>query len=170
MGFNFRVSGPGATGDESHPTLAYNSDAAEYLVSWVPLGGYVKMASREEQEAMAALEGGELEEVFPPEKLFESKPLWARILTISAGVIMNVLFAWAVYAGLAFVYGRVEDPTTTVYRVEAEGLPEAAAALAELPPRSRIVRINGEEVASWGETRNRRRRAWLEMTPGIRSR
>jgi regulator of sigma E protease len=151
--------------------LRFRRGETEYLVSWFPLGGYVKMASREEQEAMAALEGGELEEVFPPEKLFESKPLWGRILTISAGVIMNVLFAWAVYSSLTLIYGRVEDPTTTVYRVKTEGLPEAAAALAELPSRSRIVRINGEEVGSWGDvwdgiTDPRSERLAIELADG----
>lgn len=129
--------------------IRFQRGETEYLVSWIPLGGYVKMASREEQEAMAALEGGKLEESFPPEKLFESKPLWARILTISAGVIMNVLFAWVVYFGLTLVYGRVEDPTTTLSRVAAEGLPEAAAPLAELPEGIRILRVNGSEVTTW---------------------
>ncbi len=131
--------------------LRFRRGETEYMVSWVPLGGYVKMASREEQEMMAALEGGELEETFPPEQLFESKPLWARILVISAGVIMNVLFAWGVYSGLAMLYGRYEDPTTTLERVAAEGLPEAAAALAAVPSGTEILRVNGEPVDSWGE-------------------
>ena len=30
----------------------------EYSVSWLPLGGYVKMASREEDSASSTLEGG----------------------------------------------------------------------------------------------------------------
>lgn len=129
--------------------LRFRRGETEYLVSWIPLGGYVKMASHEEQEAMEALEGGAVEQQFPPEKLFESKPLWARILVISAGVIMNALFAWVAYSALLGIYGRTEDPTTRIAAVRAEGLPPAASALAELPFGAEIERINGQPVASW---------------------
>jgi regulator of sigma E protease len=63
--------------------LRFQRGETEYIIAWFPLGGYVKMASREEQEAMAAMEGGTIGEEypeFPEEKLFESKPLWARIV------------------------------------------------------------------------------------------
>ncbi|MEE8573594.1 MAG: site-2 protease family protein, partial [Gemmatimonadota bacterium] len=53
--------------------LRFQRGETEYVIAWFPLGGYVKMASREEQEAMAALEGGTVGEEypdFPPEKLF----------------------------------------------------------------------------------------------------
>ncbi|MEE8522347.1 MAG: RIP metalloprotease RseP [Thermoanaerobaculia bacterium] len=131
--------------------LRFRRGETEYRISWLPLGGYVKMASREEQEMMAGLEGGALAETYPPDKLFENKPLWARILTISAGVIMNVIFAWAVYAGLALAYGETEDPTTALAGVVAEVLPAEAAALGALPSGTEIVRVNGVEVDSWGD-------------------
>jgi len=120
----------------------------EYVVAWLPLGGYVKMASREEQEAMAGVEGGATEPEYPPDQLFESKPLLARMLVISAGVIMNVLFAWAAYAGLAGVLGRAEDPTTRV-AVDETLLPERARALAAVPRGAQIVRVNGDTARSW---------------------
>lgn len=129
--------------------IRWRRGETEYQVAWIPLGGYVKMASKEEQEAMAALEGGETGDEFPPEKLFENKPLWARILTISAGVIMNALFAWVVYTGLVGFYGQAVDPTTTIDTIVAERLPEEAGALGDVPFGSRIERINGEEIESW---------------------
>ncbi|MCP4663200.1 MAG: RIP metalloprotease RseP [bacterium] len=129
--------------------FSFRREETEYVISWIPFGGYVKMASKEEQDAVEALEGGSLREEFPPEKLFETKPLAARILVISAGVIMNVVFAWVVYTGLAAVVGREEDPTTTIARVDATILPEAAAALAQVPFGTEILRVNGETVASW---------------------
>lgn len=131
--------------------LRFRRGETEYLLSWLPLGGYVKMASREEQEMMAGLEGGELTEAYPPEKLFENKPLWARILTISAGVIMNVLFAWVVHFGLVLAYGETEDPTTALAQVVAEALPAEAAALGALPPGTDVARVNGVAVDSWGD-------------------
>lgn len=121
----------------------------EYLISWFPVGGYVKMASREEQEAMAALEGGSTGPESPSHRLFENKPLGARMLVVSAGVAMNALLAWGVYAGLAGAYGSSEDPTTAIARVDAGQLPAAALPLARIPAGTQVVRINGDTVRSW---------------------
>ncbi len=131
--------------------LSFRRAETEYVISWIPFGGYVKMASLEEQQAMAALEGGELEEEFPPEQLFESKSLPARILVLSAGVIMNALFAWATYSGLLMAHGRAVELTTTVSRVDAAILPEAAGALAEVPFGTRVEKINGRAMTSWND-------------------
>ena len=129
--------------------IKFTRGETEYRVSWIPLGGYVKMASHEEQEAIGALEGGDAEEQFPPEKLFENKSLGARIMVISAGVIMNVVFAFIVYLCVSFVYGRAEDPITRIAGVTEESLPVEASALLELPYGSQIIRINGDTVASY---------------------
>ena len=131
--------------------LRFRRGETEYLISWIPFGGYVKMASLEEQEAMGALEGGELEKEYPPEQLFESKPLAARILVISAGVIMNALFAWAAYSGLLATHGRSEDLTVSIDRVDAEKLPEGAEALLQLPFGARVTQVNGASVESWND-------------------
>ncbi len=131
--------------------IKFRHGETEYQISWFPLGGYVKMASKEEQEAMESLEGGALDENYPPEKLFESKSLPARILVISAGVIMNALFAWAVYSGIAAVYGRVLDPNTTIARVDSARLPAEAAALATIPFGTQVIRVNGDTAAYWDD-------------------
>jgi regulator of sigma E protease len=134
--------------------LSFRRGETEYVISWIPFGGYVKMASKEEQEeAMGALEGGTGVTPFPPQKLFENKPLWARIMVISAGVTMNFVFAWAVYFGLATTYGRIEDPTTTIARIDSTELPEAAAALRGLE-NLEFLRINGDTITSWNDVRN----------------
>ena len=130
--------------------LSFRRGETEYVISWVPFGGYVKMATGEESD-MDALEGGQDEEVFPPEKLFENKPLWARILVISAGVIMNMIFAYVVHVGLLAIYGRSEDPTTEIASVVASSLPASAQELSAVPYGTEIVRINGDTIASWGD-------------------
>ena len=133
--------------------LSFRRGETEYVISWIPFGGYVKMASKEEQEeAMGTMEGGAGPTPFPPQKLFENKPLWARIMVISAGVIMNFAFAWAVYFGLATTFGRIEDPTTTVARIDSTELPGAAAALRGLE-NLEILRINGHTITSWNDVR-----------------
>ncbi|MEM7351125.1 MAG: RIP metalloprotease RseP [Acidobacteriota bacterium] len=123
--------------------LRFVRGETEYLVSWIPLGGYVKMASKEEQEAMAALEGGELEKEYPPERLFESQSLPARILVISAGVIMNVLFAWATYTGLLATMGQQET------RVVGEVAADRPAAAAGMQSGDLFTHVDGEPIDSW---------------------
>jgi len=123
--------------------LRFKRGETEYLLSWIPFGGYVKMASKEEQEAMAALEGGELEVEYPPEKLYESKSLPARILVISAGVIMNALFAWVAYTFLLAAYGTQDT------RVIGQVVPDGGAAIGGMQANDIFTHVDGQAVASW---------------------
>lgn len=130
--------------------LTFRRGETEYSISWLPLGGYVKMASREEDAASAMLEGGAASPV-PPDRVFEAKPVWKRMVVILAGVAMNIAFAWAVYSSLAAKNGEAIDPTTTVGGVAADSLPPDAAGLAALKVGDRIVRVNGDTVTSWDD-------------------
>jgi regulator of sigma E protease len=129
--------------------LQFRRGETEYVIAWIPLGGYVKMASKEELEEMSKLEGGETAEEWPEDKLFENKPLWARMMVISAGVTMNTIFAFLAYAGIAGFVGRAEDSTTHIARVEAAGLPSAAEGLLTLPEETQVLRVNGDTIRSW---------------------
>ncbi|HEX9727061.1 MAG TPA: RIP metalloprotease RseP [Gemmatimonadales bacterium] len=134
--------------------LAITIGETEYVIAWVPLGGYVKLATREDEAAgVSSIEGGPAEG-FPPEKLFENKPLWARVLVLSAGVVMNVVLAWAIYVGVVLTLGGAEDPTTTIAEVDAAALPGGAEALASLPFGTPLLQINGDTVASWDDIRS----------------
>jgi len=133
------------------PWLTRRRGETEYSISWLPLGGYVKMASREEDSAAAMLEGGEATARVPPDRVFEAKPVWKRIVVILAGVAMNALLAWVIFVGLAYKNGRLVNPITTVGSVDTTGLPASAAALRSLQPGTRITAINGRSVTTWNE-------------------
>ena len=133
------------------PWLTFRRGETEYTVSWLPLGGYVKMASKEEDIGSSALEGGAPSVTVPPDRMFEAKPVWVRMVVILAGVTMNALFAWAVFSFLAYKNGRQVDPVTTVGKVVEEMVPPGGEALKEIAPGSRIVRINGDSMKSWDE-------------------
>jgi regulator of sigma E protease len=122
----------------------------EYSISWLPLGGYVKMASQEEM-ASDALEGRRPAVAVPPSRTFEAQPLWKRMVVILAGVTFNVLFAWVVFAGVLYRTGRPVLPITTVGRVADSALPVGAEGLTTLRPGDRIVAVSGEEVETWQE-------------------
>lgn len=105
--------------------LSFRHRRTVYLLCWLPFGGHMTLADS------------------------EGKPVAARMLVTSAGVLVNLLFAWSTYSGLALVYGRPEEPTTTLWRVDAARLPEAAAALADVPRGAQVLRVNGQDVTTW---------------------
>ncbi len=121
----------------------------EFVLSALPLGGYVKMAGMDEAEM---LEGGPDEaERVPSSRDFEAKPLWARAWVISAGVLMNLLFALLVFIGLGLFYGERLNPVTRVLVSEPGELPEWAAPLAQVPAGARIVAVGDQPVGNWTE-------------------
>jgi len=142
--------------------VGFKRGETEYVISWLPLGGYVKMAGMEEMEA---IEGGRedapkvtgvataddtLLEVKTPRQAgprdFESKSLPARTLVISAGVIMNLIFAVVVYASIAMIWGVREPAPPVIGTVAEELLPEGTEALAGLPAGAHVVRINDDTI------------------------
>ncbi|HXY69566.1 MAG TPA: RIP metalloprotease RseP [Gemmatimonadales bacterium] len=135
----------------------------DYCLSWIPFGGFVKMAGVEEEGAPETLEGGKLEAEVPPERTFDAKPLVARVFVISAGVLMNALFAIAIYVAVAGAYGVTVDTTVTVGAVDSTALPLGAAGLASLHPGDRILRINGDSVTGWDDIQQK-----LFTAPGTR--
>ncbi|MEX2153390.1 MAG: RIP metalloprotease RseP [Gemmatimonadaceae bacterium] len=142
----------------------------EYILAAFPLGGYVRMASRHD-EATAFLEGGSEESVaakasddpnfdpnamipfgpkpVPEHRWFESKPLWARLYILLAGVTMNFLLGLVVAIGLAMYYGKVMIPTTVVGAVR----PIAGRPLLEpvVRPGDTLKFVNGKPVNSWSD-------------------
>ena len=125
----------------------------EYVVSLIPLGGYVKMGGMDD-EVMDRLEGGSEDPVrVAGERDFDSKPIWARTFVISAGVIMNMLFAFGVYTFVIAKWGLPELSTTRVGIVMAETLPPGTEALAAVTPGSRFVRVGDRAVEDWGDVR-----------------
>ena len=142
----------------------------EYVLAMLPLGGYVRMASRHDAEA-AFIEGGNEEsgalkpgdKGYDPEALmpfgpkpvpesrwFESKSLAARLFIMIAGVTMNILLAFAVLTFLGLKYGEVVIGTRVVGAVH---VPAGAPALAALQPGDTILAVNGADVRNWNEVR-----------------
>lgn len=72
----------------------------EYVLGITPLGGYVKIAGMIDESMDTDFEDK------PPEPdEYRSKPIWQRMIVISAGVVFNVLLAFVVFAMLLAVYG-----------------------------------------------------------------
>jgi len=136
----------------------------EYVLAALPLGGYVRMASRED-EATAFLEGGSENSAtvatqkddfdpnamipfgpkpIPESRWFESKPLVLRLVIMLAGVTMNALLAYVIYAGLLLHSGM---PTLVpVAAAVTAGKPAAAAGI---QTGDSIVSLNGHPLEAW---------------------
>ena len=90
----------------------------EYGIGILPLGGYVKMLGQDDDPRKAQeeaerirLENGNEEDV--PEQLdprsYPAKPVWQRMIIISAGVVMNVITG-ILFAAIAYGYGVNYNP------------------------------------------------------------
>lgn len=134
----------------------------EYVLSAIPLGGYVKMGGMAD-EVMEKIEGGPTGGGRAPRPGdFDAKPLWARAFVISAGVIMNMIFAFAAYTVAVAGWGRPVLETTRLGDVRETLLPAGAEMLADIEPGSRVERVGDREVEHWGDLQS----ALLEAPPG----
>jgi regulator of sigma E protease len=139
----------------------------EYVLAALPLGGYVRMASRHDSETSFIEGGGEDasdalkpgEQGYDPDAMlpfgpkpvpehrwFESKSLAARLFIMIAGVTMNMLLAFIVYSGVYIGYGIPIVATRTIGVVHPLA---SAPSLAGLAPGDTIVAVNGVRVADW---------------------
>ncbi|MBI2080582.1 MAG: RIP metalloprotease RseP, partial [candidate division NC10 bacterium] len=124
-----------------------------YLLSAIPLGGYVKMVGEDPREVRVAPDGTAMDAEGRPLDLAESfahKPVWARALIILAGPGANFLLAVAIFWILFVAVGRpLPEP---VIGPPTEGSPAAAAGLKE---GDRIRAMDGDPVRSWEEVFSR---------------
>lgn len=115
----------------------WGKDQTEFVVSAIPLGGYVRML-------------GEDDDDYSPDeahRAFSQKSLLKRMAVVVAGPLFNLAFAvfafWLVYMigmeGIQPVVGRVA--------------PQSIAAAAGFTSGDELLEIDGKPVQSWGEHR-----------------
>jgi len=85
--------------------FGFKKGDTEYVIGATPLGGYVSIAGMIDESMDTEFVD---EEVKPDE--FRAKPVWQRMIVITAGVIFNVILAVAIYAGIALHYGETVVP------------------------------------------------------------
>ncbi|HLM66405.1 MAG TPA: RIP metalloprotease RseP, partial [Longimicrobium sp.] len=121
----------------------------EFVISAIPLGGYVKMAGMEDDEAMEVLEGGAQAPAVDPSRTFDAKPLWARAWVISAGVIMNLLFALLANIVLAGTQGEPYISETRLAPITTLG--GSAAQVSQVPIGVHVSSVGGRPVQNYGD-------------------
>ncbi|MBN2376400.1 MAG: site-2 protease family protein [Sedimentisphaerales bacterium] len=113
-----------------NPKAAAKPGETEYRLALIPFGGYVKMLGQEDIAADKPSDNP---------RAFGNKPVWQRVIVISAGVIMNVISAAIVFM-LVFAKG-VELPPAVAGFV----WPDSPAAVAGIKGGDEIIAINGKK-------------------------
>jgi regulator of sigma E protease len=117
--------------------LTFRRGETEYCISAIPLGGYVKMAGENPEDARTGA---------PDEFLSKSK--WQRFQVLIMGPVMNLALAWVVMALVLYQgapMAAYEQSAVVVGTVE-EG---SVAQKAGIQPGDRIFSVNGTDVPTW---------------------
>ncbi len=100
----------------------------DYCIGALPIGGFVKMAGQEDAPMSEEERAKEYAKV-PPDRWFNNKPVWQRIIVIVAGPFMNLVVAVVLYGVIAGVGADVPE-----WEVNAQiGKVESNAPASEAP-------------------------------------
>ena len=119
--------------------LAWTRGDTEWVIAWIPLGGFVKMLGENPEDS------DDPEAIHHPEESLSEKNTWQKLAVVFAGPIANLILPVAVFV-IALAIG-MPRPAPVVGSVE----PESPAAMAGLQVDDRLLSVDGEPVAFWGD-------------------
>jgi len=115
----------------------------EYIISLVPLGGYVKPLGEEP--------GEEIKEEDKP-KAFNYQSVWKRMMIILAGPVFNLLLAYVIFVIFLSAKLPIAIPQLSNLRATVEEVMEDSPAMkAGLKKGDTIVSIDGKTIKGWNE-------------------
>lgn len=123
--------------------LRWEHGGTEYVIAWIPLGGYVKMLG-EELEIQGEEPEAEVVAARPDEYL-NSKNTFQKLAISFAGPAMNLGFPVVIFVCLLMV--GLPRAASVVGTVE----PSSPAALAGIEAGDRLVSIDGVSMRDWSD-------------------
>lgn len=118
-------------------------DQTEWAISLLPLGGYVKMLDKRDEDLAIAPEDVKRE--------FTGQSVWKRIAIVAAGPIANFILAILVFFGI-FLYG-VPEPSSKIRVPVTDAAAHSVAYNAGLRQDDLVISVNGEPVSSFMQLR-----------------
>lgn len=115
----------------------------EYCLSWIPLGGYVKLSGMMDESMDNEFVNAPIQDYE-----YRAKKWWQKIFVTSAGVIMNLFLAILIFTIFAFQTGI---PTANNEPIIDGVVQEMPAGKAGLESGDKIISIDGNEVETWSD-------------------
>jgi regulator of sigma E protease len=113
--------------------VGYKKGDTEYVISALPLGGYVKMAGENPDE----------EPTGAPDE-FQSKSVWQRVMIAAMGPLTNIVLAFIIMPVVFMVGTYAEGPAKVGYVESGSPAERAGFKAGDI-----IVEINGRSISDW---------------------
>jgi regulator of sigma E protease len=127
LGFGRRIAG-------------FEFRGTDYRLCLLPFGGYVRMAGADPFGS-----GEEDDDILDdPSRAFLRRPVWQRLLVVSAGPAANLILPIVVFTAL--LMAGEPQPAAVVGGVSRDSV----AAEAGIQPGDEVIAIDGEQVPTWG--------------------
>jgi regulator of sigma E protease len=109
----------------------------EYVLSAIPLGGYVRLVGESPLETVSPVE---------KEIAFLYQPIWKRSLIVLAGPLFNILFAVVIYI---FLFSLLGKPLLLPKIGEVQ--PQSPAAIAGVKKGDLVLAIDNKPIKTWND-------------------
>ncbi|MCA9295284.1 MAG: site-2 protease family protein, partial [Phycisphaerales bacterium] len=135
----------------SRASDAMNLGETEYSLRWLPIGGFVKMLGQDDSDPTATSNDP---------RSYNMRPIGKRMVVVSAGVIMNIIFAAILFlvafmVGVQFPAPIIGDISETMPAGRAVAVNAAELGLtgseAKLRAGDEITHINGEQIETFAD-------------------
>lgn len=149
IGFGKRLFGWNKLNGFSFGDLPEDFDGqgnTDYRVCLLPFGGYVKIAGMVDESFDV-----KFADKAPEPYEFRSRPTHQKLFVITAGVVMNLLLAYFVFAGINYFQEKQLAKTTTIGYVA----PGSPAYKAGFENNDKILSVDGKPVTYWEDAESK---------------
>ncbi len=108
----------------------------EYVLSWIPLGGYVKLLGETGKEDLSPED---------TKRSFNNQPTWKKLLIVVAGPVFNFFLAIVIFS-IVYMYGL-----PSLQPIVGQIADESAAMEAGILSGDKVISIGDEQIKYWDD-------------------